>query len=168
MKSFLSNKIVNFIFNVLLIILICLDLSLVGPRLAGYKVFSVLSGSMEPTYRTGSIIYVKESDYKNLKEGDVITFTIGDDMVATHRIVGIVQDENNPSIIRYRTKGDANDTEDGLLVDCINVVGKPVFTIPYLGYVAVYMKTSIGSFLMIGVIVILLISMFLHSVLQKE
>ncbi len=163
MKSFLSNKIFNFIFNLTIVILICLNLLLFGPRLVGYKVFSVLSGSMEPTYHTGSIIYVKESDYRSFKEGDVITFSISDNMVATHRIVKVVQDEDNPYTVKYCTKGDANDTEDGSLVNCIDVVGKPVFTIPYLGYIAVYMKKYLGVFLIIMIISSIVSSIFLHK-----
>ena len=43
-----------------------LALLLVGVRLFGMQVFTVLSGSMEPTYQTGSLIYVKDVDYMDM------------------------------------------------------------------------------------------------------
>ena len=122
--------------TLLVVAVVMLAILLVGMRFAGFKVFTVLSGSMEPAYHTGSVIYVKDVDYTQLKEGDVITFAISEDMVATHRIMGVVPDKDDPSVLRFRTKGDANDTEDGTLVHYKNIVGSPVFTIPYLGYVA--------------------------------
>lgn len=95
---------------------------------------------MEPTYHTGSLIYVKSVDYTELKTGDVISFMLNEDTVATHRIVEIVPDEEDASVLRFRTKGDANNTDDGGLVHYKNVIGTPIFTIPYLGYVANYIQ----------------------------
>ena len=42
-------------FAVALVVL--LALALVGVRLLGFQVYTILSGSMEPTYHVGSIIY---------------------------------------------------------------------------------------------------------------
>lgn len=151
------QKVWNVVTTSLVTVVVILALLLVGVRFFGMQVFTVLSGSMEPTYHTGSLIYVKDVDYRELKEGDVITFMLDADTVATHRIVGLVPDEQDPGVIRYRTKGDANDTEDGSLVHYKNVLGTPVFTIPKLGYVANYIQNPPGSYLTIfgGAILIL-------------
>lgn len=89
------------------------------------QVYSVLSGSMEPTYHTGSLIYVKDVDYTTIQPGQVITFMLDEDTVATHRVVEVVPDDEDPSVLRYRTKGDANNVEDGSLVHYKNVLGTP-------------------------------------------
>ena len=47
-------------------------LVLVGFRLIGLKGFVVLSGSMEPTYHTGSVIYVKSADADALEAGEFL------------------------------------------------------------------------------------------------
>ena len=120
------KKVFDIFTTVLVVLVAALAILLVGMRFAGFKVFTVLSGSMEPTYHTGSVIYVKEVDHTTLQAGDVITFAISEDMVATHRIVGVVPDDEDPSVLRYRTKGDANESEDGTLVHYKNIVGKPV------------------------------------------
>lgn len=157
------------IFTTLLVVaVVALAVLLVGMRFAGFKVFTVLSGSMEPTYHTGSIIYVKEVDHTTLQAGDVITFAISEDMVATHRIVGVVPDDEDPSVLRYRTKGDANDSEDGTLVHYKNIVGKPVFSIPYLGYIASYIQSPPGSYIAIVGAAFLLMLTFIPDLFAKD
>lgn len=167
MKLKRFGKIYNIVTNIFICAVILLAALLVVPRLMGFKVFAVLSGSMEPAYHTGSLIYVKETDYRELKEGDVITFMLNDKLVATHRIVEVVPDEENPDIIRYRTKGDANEIEDGNLVHYKNVIGTPKFTIPYLGYISTYIQTPPGSYVAIALGALLLMLTFLPDLLKK-
>lgn len=162
------KKIWNIVTTVLVTVVVIAAMLLVGVRLFGMQVFTVLSGSMEPTYQTGSLIYVKDVDHRDLKKGDVITFMLDEDTVATHRIVGIVPDENDPSVIRYRTKGDANDAEDGSLVHYKNVLGKPVFTIPKMGYVANYIQNPPGSYLTISGGAILMLLVFLPDLFGSD
>lgn len=154
--------------TVLVGLVLVLAVLLVGVRLFGFQVYTVLSGSMEPTYHTGSLIYVKDVDYTELEAGDVITFMLDEDTVATHRIVAPVPDEEDSTVIRYRTKGDANDAEDGKLVHYKNVIGSPVFTIPYLGYVANYIQNPPGTYIAISAGAILLLLVFLPDLFGGE
>lgn len=162
------KKIWNAITSLLVILVVIGAMLLGGVRILGYQVFTVLSGSMEPVYHTGSLIYVKDVDYRDLGEGDVITFMLNEDTVATHRIVGVVPDEEDPSVVRYRTKGDANDAEDGALVHYKNVIGSPVFTIPYLGYVANYIQNPPGTYIAISGGAVLMILVFLPDLLGSD
>ena len=159
------RKIWNIFTSALVVLAVLLALLLVGARLVGLQVFTVLSGSMEPTYHTGSLIYVKKVDATKLSEGTVITFMLDEDTLATHRIVGVVPDEEDPSVIRYRTKGDANESEDGGLVHYKNVVGTPVFTIPKLGYLANYIQHPPGTYVAISAGALILLLMFLPELL---
>lgn len=103
-----AKKIWNAASTVLVALVVLLAVLLVGVRLVGLQVFTVLSGSMEPTYHTGSVIYVKKVDYTALRVGDPITFMVDDHTVATHRIVDIIPDDEDPTVLRFVTKGDAN------------------------------------------------------------
>ena len=158
----------NIISTVLVALVVLLALLLVGARLFGLQVFTVLSGSMEPTYHTGSLIYVKKVDPYTIQNGQVITFMLDEDTIATHRVVGIVPDEEDASVIRFRTKGDANKTEDGGLVHYKNVIGTPVFTIPYLGFVANYIQHPPGMYVAIAAGAVLLMLTFLPDVFAPE
>lgn len=162
------KKIWNTVTTILVVVVVILALLLVGARFFGLQVFTVLSGSMEPTYHTGSLIYVKKVDPFELKEGDVITFMLDEDTVATHRIAGVVPDEEDPSVVRFRTKGDANDSEDGSLVHYKNVIGSPVFTIPKLGYVANYIQNPPGTYIAISAGAILLLLVFLPDLFADD
>lgn len=75
---------------------------------------------------------------------------LDENTVATHRVVEVVPDEDDPSTLRFRTKGDANDAEDGSLVHYKNVIGTPVFTIPKLGYAANYIQHPPGLYVAIS------------------
>lgn len=159
------KKIWNLITTLIVIAAVLLAVLLVGVRLAGLQVFTVLSGSMEPTYHTGSLIYVKKVDAAKLSEGTVITFMLDENTVATHRIVGVVPDEDEPGVVRYRTKGDANEAEDGSLVHYKNVIGTPVFSIPRLGYLANYIQHPPGTYVAVSAGAAVLLLMFLPELI---
>lgn len=165
------KKIWNGVTTLLVGLMMILAMLLVGMRLFGFEIYTVLSGSMEPEYHTGALIYVRATDPETLEVGDVITFRIGGGTVATHRIIEIVEDDNH---IGYRTKGDANDVADGSLVAPENIIGKPVFTVSYLGYLAQYIQSPAGRYAAFAVGAFLLLLLVLPDLLfdgdkkQKE
>lgn len=162
------KKVWNVVSSILVALVVILALLLVGARVAGLQVFTVLSGSMEPTYHTGSLIYVKKVDPYAIQEGQPITFMLDENTVATHRVVGIVPDEEDPTVIRFRTKGDANEAEDARLVHYKNVIGTPVFSIPYLGYATNYIQHPPGMYVAISAGAILLLLMFLPDMFPDD
>lgn len=155
------------IFSTILVGLsVILSILLVGVRIFGLKVFTVLSPSMEPTYKTGSVIYVKSVKPEDLKVNDVITFSISKTTTATHRIVEILPKTNDA--LYFQTKGDANKIKDASPVHETNVIGTPVFTIPYLGYLASFIQNPRGKYLSIAIILILLIVVFMLDTLTAD
>ena len=162
------RKIWDVFTSILVGIVVIIAILLVGVRLIGLNVYTVLSGSMEPTYHTGSLIYVKKVDYTELKTDDIITFMLDEDTIATHRIVEVVPDENDSTVLRYRTKGDANDAVDGSLVHYKNVIGSPVFSIPKLCYLANYIQQPPGMYVAISAGAILMMLVFIPDLFTKE
>ncbi|MBO5500862.1 MAG: signal peptidase I [Clostridia bacterium] len=139
-----------------------------GVRIFGIQVFGVLTGSMEPSYPTGSLIYVKDVEPSKLRVNDVITFSISPNVIATHRIVEIVPDENNPSVVRYRTKGDANNDVDASLVNANNIIGKALFAIPQMGYLASYIQQPPGLYVAILVCGLMIAFVFYTDSLENK
>lgn len=166
------NKSIKFILklisNLIVIIAVSLAILMVGLKLLGFQIYTVVSGSMEPTYHVGSLIYVKKVDTNTLKVKDPITFKLGDNTIATHRIVEIVQDETNPNMYKFRTKGDANEEVDANLVEPEKVLGKAYFTIPYLGYIATYIQSYPGNMVAICTAVALLIIVIIIDMLIDD
>lgn len=126
--------------------MILLAIAFVGVRLVGYDVYAVLSGSMEPAYPVGALLYVRDVNPADLQPGDPITYLVAECTVVTHRIVEILPDEEDPGILRFRTKGDANDVEDPTPVHQQNILGKPHFHLPLLGYVSTYIQQPPGKY----------------------
>lgn len=162
------KKIWNWISGVLVGIVVLLAIALVGVRLVGLKPYVVLSGSMEPTYHVGSLIYVKPVDYKKLKVGDPITYMVSQDTIVTHRIIEVLVDEEEPNTIRYFTQGDANAVADGSSVHYKNIIGKPVFSIPYLGYISNYIQHPPGMYVAIAAGAILILLVFLPDIFADD
>ena len=162
------KKIWNWVSGVLVGIVVLLAVALVGVRLVGLNPYMVLSGSMEPTYHVGSLVYVKSVDYKTLSVGDPITYMLDEDTVVTHRIVEVLPDEEDPNTIRFFTKGDANNAVDGSSVHYKNIIGKPVFSLPYLGYVANFIHNPPGKYIAIAAGALLVLLVFLPDVFADD
>ena len=144
---------------------------LVGNQLPmpfGYGAAVVLSGSMEPEYHVGSLIYVKSVDYKTLQAGDDITYMLDEDTVVTHRIIEVLVDEEDPETIRYFTQGIANDVPDAVSVHYKNIIGKPIFSIPYLGYVSNYIQNPPGMYVAMAAGAILILLVFLPDLFEDD
>lgn len=162
-------KWVNHIVTTILILLIISVAALVvstkisggEPQIFGYQIKSVLSGSMEPGIKTGSIIVVKKGgDMTRFKENDIITFMQKENKLVTHRITEVIR---NGDQVMYRTKGDNNKTEDVEPVQSSNVVAEYTgITIPYVGYAADFAssKTAILYLVILPGVLLLLYSVF--------
>ncbi|MGB4589942.1 MAG: signal peptidase I [Clostridiaceae bacterium] len=136
---------------------------LVGTRLIGLTPYAVLSGSMEPQYAVGSLIYVKEIEPQNIQIGDSITFILNENLiVATHRVVEITPEGS------FTTKGDSNESTDGVPVHPNNVLGKPIFSIPYLGYLSVFLTSKQGKVVLGVISTLILISMLIPEKSKKS
>lgn len=110
------------------------------------RAYVVQSGSMEPAVKTGSIIIsLPEKIYS---QNDIVTFKSGKSVV-THRIMSRTFPDGIGNSPVYKTSGDANKDFDPLEVKDDQIVGKVVFTIPYLGYAANLAKTPKGFILLV-------------------
>ncbi|PGZ95998.1 signal peptidase I [Bacillus pseudomycoides] len=161
----------NIISFVLFTIMVCLAFVVISskasggvPTVMGYQFKAVLSGSMEPTFLTGSIIAIEptKDDGSNYKKGDVITFKEKDNKLVTHRIID-VQNENGK--VSYQTKGDNNNGPDLQPVAAENVVGKYAdITIPYVGYLLNYANSKAGAALLLIIPGVLLLGYSVVSI----
>lgn len=135
--------------------------------LFGYRYYTVLTGSMSPTYKVGDMIFVKLSNDSEISVGDVITFNPSQDSDAylTHRVSEKLENYEGTGTTCYRTKGDANDVGDSFLIDSSRVIGKVTFSIPGLGYVVRFVQLRwyliLPVAVMIGVFFLLLKRYFL-------
>ena len=153
------SKIWSVVSTMLVGAVVVLAVLLLGGRLLGWQVFTVVSGSMEPVYHVGDLLYVRPVAPADLQPGDVITFVMNEQLVVgTHRIVEV---EDTGERLYFYTKGDANAAMDAAPVAQENVLGTPVFSIPLLGYVAAFVQQPPGSYVAVAVGAVLLVLVLL-------
>ena len=122
------------------------------PDVFGYKPMIVLTGSMETSIHTGDLVFVKTVDTSTLKKGDVIAFRNEENTVTTHRIVELVTEDGKQY---FKTKGDANNTNDKNLVAMEDVEGLYVGRIAGAGNFLMFMQKPIGLFIVLLVILVI-------------
>lgn len=130
------KKIVDFAADVIYIFAILYAL-VHAPMLLGHKPVVIVSNSMSPTLKVGSIVYYTYTPEEELKQYDMIAFSYdGEDELITHRINSI----NNG---KFETKGDGNDKADSKLIEYSNIKGRVsnVF-VPFLGYYVGYVNNN--------------------------
>ncbi len=147
------KKIIHILANISYI-LIFIYLVVDFPSFIGYKPLIVLSGSMEPTYKVGTVIYYKQVPKEELKVGDIITFELEKDDLVSHRIYQIVDD-------KFITKGDANNTPDSIELTYEQIKGRDIkYMIPYVGYYIGFINRNL---FLVPIVIVLLVIEFVIS-----
>lgn len=157
-------KLFKKILSIIMIIVAVISAGIfIVPGLFGYTPYTVLSGSMERTYPTGSLIFVKSAQPAELKVGDPATFHLASGKVATHRVIKI-----DPKTQMFTTKGDENNTEDAP-TPFYRLIGMPAsFYIPNIGYGVEYMQTETGKIIVITALVMVIIILFMPDLIEKK
>lgn len=136
---------------------------MVFPTVVGWQGVVVLSGSMEPTLKTGGIAFVEPVDTSTIKAGDVITYTHPEraNSQITHRVVEVFEESG---FLRFRTKGDANTDIDQEPVPESAVVGKVQLTVPYVGRLVQSLRDRETYYIFVGIPASLLILSELYNI----
>ena len=170
MMKMLDNKVVRILSSiiewvvivilVLLIVLVAVQKFSSRGNFFGYRIYTIISGSMIPTYGVGDTLLIKEMNSENIKIGDAVTY-LGDSgsmngKIITHQVVDIEFDEDGKYL--FHTKGIANNIEDPIVYQD-QVLGKVVhkfFFLSILGTVTTSMPL-LFTFIVIPVAIIIAI-----------
>ena len=132
--------------TLIILSVIALMLPMSVPKLMGYQVYNVVSGSMYPAIPQGSMVLVRPVDWSEIAVGDVIAFD-SNGSVVTHRVkrIRVVEGE-------FVTKGDANEDADINPVPFDMVIGRVERHIPVLGEITAHAASSLGKIYLFGVL----------------
>jgi signal peptidase I len=155
-----------------LLVMLCSPLSTAVPGLRGTNPMVVLSGSMEPALHVGGLVFIRPVDTSSLKPGDIITFSTPRDRsagtgaaaVTTHRVISVRQAASGTT---FETKGDANNAADPWRVPAQSVRGVQVFSLPWLGYVSVFVRSRVGFASLVIVPALLLVFLELLDISRE-
>jgi signal peptidase len=129
----------------------------VVPSLFQYESFVVQSGSMGPTLNVGDLAVAAPVRPGDLTVGTIIVYRTAENpgIVVTHRLKAV---EVNPDgSLSFHTQGDANDIQDRVLVSEAALIGRVVYSLPKLGYLADFAKRGEGKLLLILLPALLLV-----------
>lgn len=127
------------------------------PSIGGYFPLIVLTDSMQPEIDGGDLIICHTIESEDVKDGDIIAFfdpAGNGTSIVTHRVTDVVEDGDSVS---FRTKGDANNAEDRMLVEADDLVGIYQSRIKGAGNIAMFMQSTTGLIICVVLPIILLV-----------
>jgi len=160
------------IFCVVICLVVCTQvITKKDVNVMGFSLFHILTGSMEPTIKTGGLVVVRQTGFYDLEVGDIITFrsrnSVLNGAANTHRIIAVDKDENGQMCLV--TKGDANNIEDEERVYPEDIIGKVVYYGNMNGFTTFlnFVRTLPG-FLTVVVMPLMLVAFWIMQSFKKE
>ncbi len=133
------------------------------PKLIGYETYYISTGSMGAVAPKGSLVFVKEVPFEDIRPGDIVTFKNDDGTeFFTHRVIDV--DANNQM---FTTKGDANKEEDPAPTSYYFAKGRVDFSIPLVGYVAEFLNSTMGK-VIVGAVYLAWIAVEIEIFIMKR
>jgi signal peptidase I len=138
----------------LLGVVLVFALVLTLPAVTGHRSMTVLTGSMEPTLETGSVVVDEVIQPTEARIGDIVTFTdpANSKRLITHRLRSARIEGNTAHMV---TKGDANDTVEKWDVPVDGEIGRVVYHVPKLGYARALVGTRQGYVILMVALLLL-------------
>ena len=168
------KNIVNFIIILLVmsfVLIVCLQ-RFTNNKISffDYRIFTVVTGSMEPKYNIGDILIAKEKKPSEIKVGDAISYLATRDEikgnVVTHEVVNITKDEDGRYL--FHSKGLANLIEDPVVYED-QLYGVVIYKTKVLSFVKKIVSTDIGMILFVIIpILYIIISEMIAFLMEKE
>lgn len=164
-------RIVFFAILILFILVVCLQ-RFSNNRISffNYRMFTVISGSMEPRYKIGDVLVAKSVEADKIKIGDTVSYlgkTGGfTNKVITHEVKEINKDENGKYL--FHTQGLTNVIEDPIVGED-QLYGVVVYRSIILSFFYSMIANGPGFYLFIALPLIGIIGYeFVSSLLAKE
>lgn len=168
-KTILNVIVITFV--LLFVLVVCLQ-RFSGNKISffNYRIFTVVTGSMEPKYNIGDVLIAKETKSEDVKVGDAISYLGSSgtfkDKVVTHEVVDIEKDSDGRYI--FHTKGIANIVEDPIVYE-EQLYGVIKYKATVLSFIYKIVNTQIGMFLFVVIPILYIIgSEAVIALLEKE
>lgn len=106
------------------------------------------------------VVIVKKAENENLSSGDIVTYVNADGFIIVHRIYKIIGEGDKA---RYVTRGDANNVNDPDVLYKNDIKGVFLFSIPYIGEFASFVKSKYGIISLLSVAFVLFLFGYLRE-----
>jgi signal peptidase len=142
-------------------------LAAVAPQLAGYRSFTVRSGSMTPAIETGDVVVTEPISPLSARVGDIVTFVDpeGTGKLFSHRVQSVRAAGED---VAFVTRGDANTSTEHWRVPADGSIGKVVYRIPKVGYALAWIDSPPARLALIAIPALLLLWAALVRIWRPE
>lgn len=169
-KTSTAHKVLTVIGTIMCVILVpilIINLTLIAksyinsdevPSVGGYLPLIVLTDSMYPEIESGDLIICHTIEAEDIKVRDVISFfdpAGNGTSIVTHRVIEIINEDGE---LKFRTRGDNNNTEDRDLVTAEDLVGVYKTRIAGAGHIAMFMQSTTGLIICVVLPIILIVA----------
>ncbi|MDD2504884.1 MAG: signal peptidase I [Bacilli bacterium] len=180
LKNIKDNKFINILCKIvkgiIIIIILAFIVTIYLQRLSknefsffNYRMFTVVTDSMEPRYNVGDVLFAKEKPASEIKAGDDISYKglVGDvkDKIITHEVVSVMQDESGK--YHFNAKGLKNIVQDPVVHEN-QLYGVIVSKSLTLSFIYKIINTNIGFFCFIILPIVGIISYELISTMLNR
>ena len=141
------------------------------PRVFGFSIMKISSGSMEDTIPTGAHILIKKTAPEDIKKGDIICFYSEDPKIYgypnTHRV--IEDPIKTDSGYEYVTQGDFNPLKDEVTAKGDKLIGRYVMKLTFLTAITDFFTTKFMLVCMVTVqLACICLFMFTYTASKKQ
>ena len=137
--------------------------------LGGYRMFNIITESMEPDYMVGDVLISKEIEPEDIKIGDDVVYKGKErpfkDMIVTHRVIDLNLEEDGT--YSFLTKGIANDVDDPIISED-QVFGKIIYKVQSFSILSKAINNMYVFFFVIFIPVVLLVSIKIIQVRHER
>lgn len=139
------------------LVVVVLGLTILVPQIVGAHTYTILTGSMRPELPPGTVVVMRPTPGDQIGVGDVVTYQIhsGEPTVATHRVRSVSIALNGERT--FVTQGDANNAADPLPVRPVQVRGKLVYAVPYVGLPSLWIGVGFRQIVVMASVSVLLV-----------
>jgi signal peptidase len=146
----LARAVLTFTFWLVAGVGLCLTAVVALPNVFGYRALTVVSGSMEPTLETGSVVIDDVISPLEARPGDILTFNDPErNRMLTHRLRSMRVQGGMAHMV---TQGDANDAPERWSVPVKGEVGRVAYHLPKLGYLRAFISRREVRLGLLGVV----------------
>ena len=171
LKNSMTKKIIKVVFRIIyqMIVILCLILAAViilqkvtdsNRSIGGYRIFRVITGSMEPEYDIGEVVISKEIAPKDIKVGDDIVYlgTYGDynGKIIMHSVIAIDKDENGN--LNFHARGLHSSSVEDPQIKSYQIYGIVKFK---SGLLTILYKLATNIYTLFVIITVLVLNVFI-------
>lgn len=166
-KSDIAKKILKIVLKILyqILIILCVILIIIivlqkvsdsNRTILGYRIFRVVTGSMEPEYDIGEVVICKETDPNDIKVGNDIVY-LGkygeyNGKIIMHEVTGIDKDENGN--LNFHAKGLHNASMEDPQIKPSQIFGVVIFKSKILTLLYKLATSIYSAFIIITILVL--------------